>query len=169
MKQQLLLLEDVDGLGRQGDVVTAKPGFVRNFLLPQKKAVRADKGTLQMQTRLKLEREKKAIIDRKEAEELALQLKSVELTHLVKVDQNGKMYGSVTAMDIARLLQLQGYNLTKQNIVLPHALKAIGKHTLNLRLKEGVPATIALVIVAEGAPIPRVEAAAPAEAAPSEE
>ena len=61
MKQQLLLLEDVDGLGRSGDVVTAKPGFIRNFLLPQKKAVTADKRTLKMQARLKEERERKRL------------------------------------------------------------------------------------------------------------
>ena len=60
MKQQLLLLEDVDGLGRSGDVVTAKPGFSRNFLLPQSKAVIADKRTLKVQARLKAEREKRA-------------------------------------------------------------------------------------------------------------
>ena len=68
MKQSLLLLKDVDGLGRSGEVVSAKPGFVRNFLLPQKHAVIADKHTLKMQARLQEERARHAEVDRKEAE-----------------------------------------------------------------------------------------------------
>lgn len=150
MKQQLLLLEDVDGLGRSGDIVTAKPGFVRNFLLPQKKALIADKRTLKMQARLKEEREKRAAVDRNEAEAFAEQIKAFVLVTTVKVDPDGKMYGSVTSLDIARLLQEKGHKIDRKSIILPQPLKTIGAHTVNLRLKEGVPATFTLDIQPEG-------------------
>src|ERR1700722_13920807 len=115
MRQQLLLLEDVDGLGRSGDVVTAKPGFIRNFLLPQKKAVIADKRTLKMQTRLQEEREKRASVDRTEAEQFAEKMKDLVLTTVVKVDPEGKMYGSVTTTDVARMLQEKGYAIDRKS------------------------------------------------------
>lgn len=166
MRQQLLLLEDVDGLGRSGDVVTAKPGFIRNFLLPQKKAVIADKRTLKMQARLKEEREKRASVDRKEAEEFAESLKTLVLTTEVKVDPDGKMYGSVTTLDIARLLQEKGYAIERKNIILPQALKSLGTHPINLRLKEGVPALFTLEIQPEGGPLPQKK---PAEVQPPAE
>ena len=168
MRQQLLLLEDVDGLGRSGDVVTAKPGFIRNFLLPQKKAVPADKQTLKMQARLKEEREKRAAIDRKEAEALAVQMKTLVLTTEVKTDPEGKMYGSVSTLDIARLLQSKGYQMDRKNVLLAQPIKTLGTHTINLRLKEGVPATVNLEVQPEGGPLPQKKAAAP-EAQPAED
>ncbi len=167
MKQQLLLLEDVDGLGRSGDVVTAKPGFIRNFLLPQQKAVIADKQTLKMQARLKEEREKRAAVDRKEAEEVANSIRSLVITTEVKIDPEGKMYGSVSTLDIARLLQSKGYPLERKNVLLPQAIKSLGTHTINLRLKEGVPATFTLEVQSEGGILPQKKAAP--EAPPAEE
>jgi large subunit ribosomal protein L9 len=149
MKQQLLLLEDVDGLGRSGEVVTAKPGFVRNFLLPQKKAVIADKQTLKMQARLKEEREKRALVDRKDSEVLAEKIKDLVLDVEVKVDPEGKMYGSVSSLDIARLLQNKGYALERKHILIPQPIKTLGSHTINLRLKEGVPASFTLEVKPE--------------------
>ena len=84
MGNQLLLLEDVDDLGRSGDVVSVKPGFARNFLLPQKKAVVADKNTLRMQARLKEEREKRAAVDKKDSEILAFQVRTISKNRLSK-------------------------------------------------------------------------------------
>ncbi|MFC2049075.1 50S ribosomal protein L9 [Chlamydiota bacterium] len=166
MKQQLLLLEDVDGLGRSGDVVTAKPGFIRNFLLPQKKAVPADKQTLKMQASLKEEREKRAAVDRKEAESLAVQIKTLVLTAEVKVDPDGKMYGSVSTLDIARLLQGKGYQMDRKNVLLSQAIKTLGSHTVNLRLKEGVPASFTLEVTPEGGILPQKRPPAPEAEAP---
>ena len=165
MRQQLLLLEDVDGLGRSGDVVIAKPGFIRNFLLPQKKAVVADKRTLKMQTRLKEEREKRASVDRKESEELALKMKDLVLVAVVKVDQEGRMYGSVSTLDVARLLQEKGYTIDRKSVLLPQALKSLGTYPITLKLKEGVPAICTLEIQPEGGILPQKKPAAePAEA-----
>jgi large subunit ribosomal protein L9 len=149
MKQQLLLLEDVEGLGRAGDVVNAKRGYIRNFLLPQMRAVIADVQTLKMQTRIKEERQKRAVIDKQESEELASRLKDFVLVTEVKVDPEGKMYGSVSALDIARMLQEMGYPVERRYVQLPQAIKTIGRHPIRLKLKETVMAEIALDVRVE--------------------
>jgi large subunit ribosomal protein L9 len=148
-KKQLLLLEDVEGLGRSGDIVSAKAGYIRNFLFPQKKAVVADKSTLTLQAKLKEEREKKAIVDRKEAEELSLKLADIILITKVKVDPEGKMYGSVTSHDIAKMMQEKGYDFRRQNVMLSQPIKTVGRHIISLKLKEGVTAKVVLDVEQE--------------------
>lgn len=148
-QNQLLLLEDVDDLGRSGDVVSVKPGYARNFLVPQKKAVVASKQTIRMQARLKEDRLKRALVDKADSEKLAANLENITLSKEVKVDPEGKMYGSVTALDIAKMLQMQNIEVEKRHIILLQAIKEVGSHTIELRLKEGVPAKIKLDIVAE--------------------
>lgn len=149
MKQKLLLLDDVEGLGRSGDIVTAKPGFVRNFLLPQKKALVANKQTLKMQIRLKEEREKKALVDREEATKISSQLVGFVLTTEVKVDPEGHMYGSVSALDIARMMQEKGYPIERRHVAHQQPIKATGSHSITLKLNEGVVAQITLEITPE--------------------
>jgi large subunit ribosomal protein L9 len=149
--QKLLLIQDVEALGRSGDVVTVKPGYARNFLLPQKKAIVANNQTLRSQARLQEERQKQAIIDKKEAEVIALKINEATIETTVKVDQEGHMYGSVSTLDIVHLLQEQHHTpVEKSHILLKHPIKEIGVHTINLKLKEGVPATITLKVLAEG-------------------
>jgi large subunit ribosomal protein L9 len=154
MPIQLLLLDDVDELGRSGDVVNVKPGYARNFLVPQKKAVPADKHTLRMQARLREERAKQAEIDRKESEALAMKYSGLELQTIVKVDPEGHMYGSVSAVDIVRLFEEKGIKLDRKNIVLPHPIKTLGKHQLNAKLKEGVMMPFALIVESD-IPLPK--------------
>lgn len=149
MQNQLLLLEDVDNLGRSGEVVTVKPGYARNFLIPQKKAVIADKFTLRLQARLKEEREKKAVIDKVEAEKVAQELSLIELNTEVKVDAEGRMYGSVTATDLVKICEKQGLSIEKKNIILVHPIKALGVYTIQLKLKEGVIASLRLNVMGD--------------------
>ena len=150
MRNQLLLVEDVDDLGRSGDIVSVKPGFARNFLLPQKKAVIADKFTLRMQAKLQKERAERAAVDRKDAEQLASRLEGKEVSIEVKVDPDGHMYGSVAAMDIVHLLEKEGIQLERRNVVLPAPIKTLGSYPVHLKLKEGVPAQITLHVFCEG-------------------
>ncbi len=139
MSIQMLLLEDVDALGRSGDIVSVKPGYARNYLLPQKKGIVASKHALRLQAKLQEERRKRAELDRKEAEELALRFTGIELGITVKVDPDGHMYGSVSALDIVKLFESEkGITLEKKNIALAHPIKTLGTHRLELRLKEGV-------------------------------
>jgi large subunit ribosomal protein L9 len=157
MKQQLLLQEDVESLGRKGEIVSAKPGFVRNYLLPKGLAVIASANTLRKQQKLRAEREKQALIDRKESEELAAQIGAVTLEIKVKVDPEGHMYGSVSAGDIATLFQERGLPVEKRNILVTRPIKTTGSHTLTLKLKEGVPVTCVLHIIPEGVVMTGIE------------
>lgn len=149
MKNQLLLIEDVEDVGRSGDVVSVKPGYARNFLLPKKKAVVADKHTLTWQAKLKEERSKRAEVDRKEAEALSESINGMVHTIVVKVDPEGHMYGSVSATDIVKLFADQGIEIQRRNVILQLPIKGTGVYDINLRLKEGVPATFTLKVFSE--------------------
>ena len=149
MRNQLLLLQDVDDVGRSGDIVNVKPGFARNFLLPQKLAVIASPYTLRMQEKLKAERAKQAEVDRKDSEELAKRLDGLVITHIVKVDPDGHMYGSVAVMDVVRILETQEIKIERRNVVLPQPIKTLGAHPIHLKLKEGVPALITIQVMSE--------------------
>jgi large subunit ribosomal protein L9 len=174
MKQQLLLLEDVEALGKKGELVSAKPGYVRNFLLPKRLAVIASPNTLRKQERLRSERAKQAIVDRQESEELAKQIETIPLEIKVKVDPEGHMYGSVSASDIAQIFQERGLPVERKNVMLNKPIKETGVKEISIKLKEGVNIVTKVTIIPEGInatglenvvkPIP-VEGAAP-EASP---
>lgn len=150
MATKLLLLEDVEALGRSGEIVNVKPGYARNFLLPQGLAVIANKQALRQQERLKEERQKKAISDKQESDQLASRLEGITLTTVVKVDHEGHMYGSVTAHEIVQLLQeQQNVELEKKSIQLKHAIKATGIHPITVKLKEGVTTSFNLKVMSE--------------------
>jgi large subunit ribosomal protein L9 len=149
-KQQLLLLQDVEALGRKGDVVFAKPGYIRNYLIPRGFAIVASEHTLRKRETLRKEREKQAIVDRAEAESLAKKLEGVILEIKVKVDPEGRMYGSVSAVDVERLFGEKGFVVEKRYIQLSRPIKETGVHALSLKLKEGIPVTCQLTILPEG-------------------
>lgn len=170
MKQQLLLLQDVEALGQKGDVVSAKPGYVRNYLLPQGFAVVASANTLRKRERLRQERAQQAIVDRREADELAKQVESLIIETRVKVDPEGHMYGSVSALDVAQLYQQNGLPVEKRYVQLPRPIKATGVHKIPLKLKEDVTATCTLHIIPEGlASLPVEAVVAPTSTESSEQ
>jgi len=150
MANQLLLIKDVASLGRSGEVVNVKPGYARNFLLPQGLAIIATKQTLRMQERLQKERRERAIIEKKEAEAVASALTGVAVSTVVKVDHEGHMYGSVSAHDIVHLLLAQA-NITieKSDVALKHPIKKLGSHEIHLKLKEGVTTSVMLEVIPE--------------------
>ncbi|HEX2578919.1 MAG TPA: 50S ribosomal protein L9 [Rhabdochlamydiaceae bacterium] len=151
MKQQYLLIDDVEDVGRSGELISVKPGFARNYLLPQQKAVPASAHALRMQAKLVEERAKKAAIDKKEAEEQATKLGGLVLKITVKVDPEGHMYGSVGASDIIELFAKEGITVGKRNIGLNKPIKATGIHPMTLKLKEDVTCAYSLEIIGEQA------------------
>ncbi len=161
MPMQLLLLDDVDALGRSGEVVTVKPGYARNCLLPKKRAVVASPQTLRLQERLQAERAERAAADRRDAEEMAAKSAGTVLEIEVKVDPEGHMYGSVSATDIVNLFAEKGVEIEKRSVLLPQPIKTLGTHNLKLRLKEGVIMEFALTINSD-IPLPVKEKQAPA-------
>ncbi|MFI0434983.1 MAG: 50S ribosomal protein L9 [Parachlamydiaceae bacterium] len=150
MATQLLLVEDVDALGRSGEIVTVKPGYARNFLLPQGIAIIANKQALRQQERLKQERQTRAIEDKKESEAIASHIEGVNLITVVKVDHEGHMYGSVHTHEIVNLLQEQkNVSLDKKSVLLKHPIKTTGVHPITVKLKEGVTVTFNLKVMSE--------------------
>jgi large subunit ribosomal protein L9 len=151
MKQQYLLIDDVEDVGRSGELISVKSGFARNYLLPQQKAVPASPHTLRMQAKLVDERAKKAAVDRKDAEDQAAKLQGLVLKITVKVDPEGHMYGSVGASDIIELFAKESIAVGKRNIGLNKPIKTTGVHPMTLKLKEGVTCGYSLEIIGEQA------------------
>ncbi len=169
MPTKLLLIEDVDSVGRSGDVVTVKPGFARNFLVPQGRAVVASKYTLRMQEKLQQERAKKAAEDKKDAEKQAKQLADVTVETKVKTDAAGHMYGSVSALDIVNLVGEQAkIELDRRSVLLKHPIKALGIHRIELRLTEGVEASVQVKVMNEEGEIPAPKKTVEEEDAPAD-
>jgi len=151
MHNQLLLLEDVRNLGRKGDLVLAKPGFVRNFLLPSKKAVLADNRTLRLRAQLQEERAKQAKLDHKESQTFAHNLKNKILTIKVKSDVQGHLYGSVSTLDIIKLLaEKENIQLERRNVLIAKTIKTAGTYTISLKLKEDISASFQLKVQGDG-------------------
>jgi large subunit ribosomal protein L9 len=149
MKQQYLLIDDVEDVGRSGELISVKSGFARNYLLPRSLAVPASAHTLRMQVKLVEERAKKAAVDKKEAEDQAAKFQGLVLKITVKVDPEGHMYGSVGASDIIELFSKEGIAVGKRNIGLNKPIKTTGVHPMTLKLKEDVTCAYSLEIIGE--------------------
>ena len=150
MPTKLLLLQDVEYLGRKGQVVATKRGYAHNFLVPQGFALVASPHVLRQQTKLQEDRKKEAEKDLKEAEDIARRLEGEVIPFQVKVDHDGHMYGSVSVLDIIEAIKLStGVELEKKSIPLKHPIKKTGVYELTLRLKEDVLVHITLKILSE--------------------
>ncbi len=147
---KVLLIEDVDNLGRKGDLADVRPGYAYNFLIPQGFALVADKSALRRQARLQEETRVRIEQEKKEAEEMANRLSGEVIEVEVKVDHEGHMYGSVTVLDIINLLKLKtGIELEKKMVQVKQPIKEVGVFTIPIRMKEGVEAEIQLKIIQE--------------------
>jgi large subunit ribosomal protein L9 len=143
MAQKILLLEDVECVGRKGEVAAVKPGYAFNYLIPQGFALVANRAALRRQIKLQEERRIRAEQERKESLELASRLEGETVEIEVKVDHEGHMYGSVTVLDIIKHVKLKtGIDLDKKMIPLKHPLKEVGVFDLTIRFKEEVTAQI---------------------------
>jgi large subunit ribosomal protein L9 len=146
---KVILREDIDGLGKSGELVTVKDGFGRNYLLPRKKAVLANEQNLRQ-----LEHEKAVITARSAklkgaAEELAKKVGSIKITIKRKVGEQDKLFGSVTALDIAEALAASGQQVDRRGLHLPEPIKTVGTHEVELRLHREVAAKIKVEVVPE--------------------
>lgn len=146
MKYHVLLLEDVTNHGRKGELTHVAPGFARNFLLPQAKAIMATHATVKMQEKLQKERAEQAKKDKAESEKMKAELQGKMYSTVVKVDADGHMYGSVTIADILTLLFNDGVKLEKKHVALHMPIKSLGKHEVTLKLPEDVVAKITIEV-----------------------
>jgi len=146
---KVILREDIDGLGKSGELVTVKDGFGRNYLLPRKKAVLANEQNLRQ-----LDHEKAVITARNAklkgaAEEQAKKVGAIKVTIKRKVGEQDKLFGSVTALDIAEAIAAQGQQVDRRGIHLPEPIKTVGSHEVELRLHRDVVAKLKVEVVPE--------------------
>ena len=170
----VLLCEDVDNLGQRGQVVRVRVGYGRNYLLPQKLAIKASAGNKKMldeQRRLLAKREQREHLSaRGEAEKL----QGLELRFDRRVGEHGILYGSVTALDIAEALKERGLTVERRRIGLREHIKEVGDYDITIKLHRDVSPSIKVLVRKEGEEeaavveaAATVEAAAAVEAAPA--
>lgn len=147
---EVILQQDVKGLGKKGDVVNVADGYGRNFLLPRGLAVPATAGNLRQVDLEKETQKQKRERELKEAEEVAARLQGQKLQITTKVGESGKLFGSITSQEIAERLQRQyKVEIDKRKIDLEEPIKSVGKHPIKIKLHPKVQVEI-IVQVTEG-------------------
>src|SRR6266705_1729953 len=146
---QIILQEDVDKLGHRGDVVTVKPGYARNFLLPKKLAVEATSGNLKAIERIRNSLAKKTATELEAAQKQAELLNGVSLKFTRKTCENDQMFGSVTSADIAEGLAAQGFKADKSKVQLAEPIKPIGEFPVTIKVFRDVTAQIKVTVEKE--------------------
>lgn len=143
---KVVLMADVKGTGKKGDVVEVSDGFARNFLLKNKKAVVADNTALNLNKQAKDSKNFHYEQDKLAAQELANKLKDITVTLSVKGGENGKTFGSVTNKEIADELNKQNLNIDKKQIVLNAPIKQAGEYVVDAKLFAGVATKFKVIV-----------------------
>ena len=141
---EIILLERIRHLGQMGDVVKVKPGYARNYLLPQGKALRANKDNLAQFEAQKAELEARNAEARKSAEGVAAGMEGLSITLIRQASETGHLYGSVSARDIATAVNEQGYTVTHSQVVLERPIKTLGIFDVALHLHAEVEVSVSV-------------------------
>jgi len=170
---QVILLERVESLGQMGDVVRVKPGFARNFLLPQKKAMRATKENLAVFEKQRTQLEAQNLARKGEAGQVAEKMAGLTVAIIRQAGETGQLYGSVSNRDIADAVTAAGFTVERRQVLLLQPIKALGIHATRVSLHPEVDVEVK-VNVAQSEDEAKAQAegkakAAAAEAAPAEE
>jgi large subunit ribosomal protein L9 len=159
---KVILTEEIRGLGTRGDVVNVKDGYARNYLLPKNLAREATAGNMKS---IEQERKKWAQLAQQEktvAEKAAASVQGMKITVQKRVGENGQLFGSVTANEIADALEAKGIAVDKRRIELAHSIKSVGTHDVDVRLHREVIAHVQVEVVPIG--VEKLEEAPPAVA-----
>ncbi|MDQ3209088.1 MAG: 50S ribosomal protein L9 [Gemmatimonadales bacterium] len=146
---EVILREDVKTLGRAGEMVRVKPGYARNYLLPQGLAFEATEGNKKRIAAESKARTSRDQAEKTEAQKVATTLSDVTLNLSGKAGEEGKLFGSITSQDVADALARAGHTVDKRRIELDHPIKTIGEHTVTIRLHPEVHAQLRVSVVAE--------------------
>lgn len=151
---EVILKQDIANVGKMGDVVNVREGYARNYLLPRGLVLVANKRNLnafEHQKRIVESQKERA---QKEAQTLSGKLAALTLMLSAKAGEEGKLFGSVTNIDIERALKDQGFTVDRRKIDLPGPIKALGEYAVPVRLPLDVTATVKVKVVAEGEKAP---------------
>jgi large subunit ribosomal protein L9 len=147
---QIILMEKIGNLGQLGDIVKVKDGYARNYLIPHGKAKRATEANIAdfEQRRAELEKNQSDVLARAQAAAAGLEGLMLQITQKAGVD--GKLFGSVTNVDVAELLNKQGFDVSRAAIRMPDGpLKQVGDHALRVTLHADIVATITVSVLGE--------------------
>ncbi len=157
---EIILTENIPGLGVEADVVKVRRGFARNFLLPQGKALEVTKSSMRKLDMLKAKRAEREAKELNEAEEIARRIGKSKMVFTLETGESGKAFGSVTANDIAtRIKNELGTEIERHRIVLEHPIKSTGEHEISIKLHADVTATLTFTVKSATEPKPETEEA----------
>src|SRR5882757_5516046 len=139
---ELILLERVEKLGQMGQVVTVKPGFARNYLLPQKKAMRATKENMAYFDTQRAQLEANNLKRKGEAQEIGAKLEGLTVVLIRQAGESGQLYGSVMARDISDAVTAAGFTVERSQLVLDRPIKTLGMHRVRVMLHPEVGVTV---------------------------
>jgi len=162
---KLLLKESIKNVGRVGDVVEVSPGYARNYLLPHDLAVQPTPGNIKKVEERRKEIEKMERERREQQAALLKQLEGVEVTLERRANENGHLFGSVSATDISKALQGQGFNVEPDDINLPGKLDRIEKYTVQVKFAEDLATDVKVWVAPDPESKVAIEAAQKARAA----
>ena len=154
----IILLERVAKLGQIGDTVSVKNGYARNFLLPQKKALRATKANMAVFEAQRKDIEANNLKAKSEAEAVAAKMTDVSVVLIRQAGESGQLFGSVSARDISAALEEAGYKISKNQVILNRSLKTLGLYDITVRLHAEVDITV-VINVARSAEEAEIQAA----------
>ena len=143
---EVILREDVPSLGKTGQIVKVKPGYARNFLFPRNLAYEATEGNKKRIAAEQAAHAAKRAAEQKEAEGMAGRLGAVTVVLKAKSGEEGKLFGSIGANDIAVALEKMGHAVDKRRIDLEHPIKAVGDYTVPLKLHSDVTAKLRVAV-----------------------
>ncbi len=146
---QIILQEDIDKLGHRGDIVTVKPGYARNFLLPRKLAIEASTGNMKALERIRTSLAKKTANELDAAQKQAALLNGVSLSFTRKTGENDQMFGSVTTADIAEGLVAQKFKIDKRQVQLADPIKALGEYPVTIKVFRDVTSQVVVHVAKE--------------------
>ncbi len=139
---QVILLERIEKLGQMGDVVKVKPGFARNFLLPQKKALRATEANLARFSEQRAHLEAANLVRRQEAEAISGKVEGLTVVLVRQAGETGQLYGSVSARDIAEAVSAAGVTIERRQVLMDRPIKMLGLHPVRIALHPEVVVTV---------------------------
>ncbi len=145
---EIVLKEDVENLGKVGEIVDVADGYARNYLFPKQLAVKATEQKIKEVKRIKEKERKKEEERREKAEKIVENLEQEEFIFSVKAGEKGKLFGSITSQDIMEQIQEKGYqDIESKNVILKENIKSLGIHKIEVEVYDDISATIDVEVV----------------------
>lgn len=146
---ELLLIKPVENLGNEGDTITVKAGYARNYLLPQGAAIPVNRSNRKQIEALKRRSEERRAAELDAAKGRAERLEKISIAFAVQTGPGGRMFGSITAQDVLNRLEEEGLSLEKRQLNLQQAVKTLGQHTIKVKLHPEVVVDFTFEVVSE--------------------